>query len=125
MHDRPDPRALENVREVAGEAVRDVDGGAREPAQPLAERDARLGLVQALRGAGDLRTREREGRAAELARDPDVVARTRAGTRQRLARRDFAERGDIDRKRTACGVAADQLDAVPVREGEEALGEAL
>src|SRR3954469_21131618 len=106
MHECADPRALEDMREVAGEAVRDVDGGARESAQPLAERNARLGLVQALRGAGDLRTREGESRAAELARDPDVVACTRAGTRQRLARRDFAERGDIDRKRTARGVAA-------------------
>src|SRR5258706_1103589 len=122
---RADARALEDVAEVAGEAVGDIDRGAREPAQPLAERDARFGLVQALRRAGEPGMRKFERGAAERARDPYVIARARAGARQRLARRDLAERRDVDRQGTARGVAADELDAVTVREGEQAVGEAL
>src|SRR5882724_4610683 len=44
-----DLRALEDVAEIAGKAVGDVDRGMREPAQALAELDARLRLVQPAR----------------------------------------------------------------------------
>ena len=82
--------------EVAGEAVGDVDRRVREAAQALAELDARLGRVQALRRLGELRMREAERGAAELARDPDVVARPRAAALQREPRRQLADRGDGD-----------------------------
>ena len=68
--------------QVAGQAVGDVDRRVRQAAQPLAELDARLGLVQPLRRLA----RSRDGAsaergAAELAGHPDVVAGLRAAAR--------------------------------------------
>src|SRR6185295_17690770 len=77
--------ALEDVADVAGEPVRDVDGGARQAAQRKAELDARLRLEQALRGARQLGVCEAERRAAERARDPQVVPRARARAAERRA----------------------------------------
>src|SRR5690606_27231565 len=74
-----DGGALEEVAQVAGEAVRDIDGRARDAAQPLAEGDPRLGPVQPPGGAFELRVHEGKRRAAHRAGDPDAVARPRAG----------------------------------------------
>src|SRR4051812_2900521 len=114
------------MAEVAGEAVRNVDRGARQAAQLLPERNARLRLVQPARRRGDLGMDERERGAAELARKPEGVAGTRAGARERLPGRNVAERSDIDgADRAACGVAADQLDAVGLGKGKQARGKAF
>ncbi len=114
------------MAEIAGEAVGNVDRGVRQAAQPLAELDARLGLMQPSGGLGDLGMRETKGRAAELARHPDLVAGARAGAIERHARRHLAHRGDGDRAlRRARRVAADQVDAETLGEREEPRGERL
>ena len=114
-----DPGALQNVRQVARQPVRHVDRRMRQLSQPLAERDARLGLVQPLRRFPDLGVSEGERRAAEFARNPDIVAGPRAGAEQRSACRDFPERGDIDHeKRSARCIATDQVDPMAVCERE-------
>jgi hypothetical protein len=46
VHQRTDARALEHMTEVRSEAVRDVDRGARDAAQPLPQLDARLGHLE-------------------------------------------------------------------------------
>src|SRR5207247_8104221 len=99
--------SLENVSQVSGEAIRDVDAGARGATQALAELDAGLRRVQAVRRRGDLGMRQGERRPAERAGDPEVVARARTGARERLAGGHFAEGGDVDRERTARRVTAD------------------
>jgi hypothetical protein len=111
------------VAEILREAVGNVDGGVREAAQPLAELDARLGLVQALRGCRVARLLERERGAAQLARDPDVIARPRTAAHQREARGHLAEDGDAQGERPARGIAAHEVDIESSRERVEAFGE--
>src|SRR2546425_2722526 len=80
MHHGADLRALEDMAEVAGQSIRDIDRRMRQAAEPFAERDARLGLVQPLRRFPDLRVNQGERRAAQLARNPDIVARSEEHT---------------------------------------------
>src|SRR5205085_9939234 len=93
-------RALEDVLQVAGETVGGVDRRMGEAAQALAELDARLGLVQALGKLGELRgflrMAERERRAAELARDPDIVSGAGSVAVERDAGGHLADRDDAD-----------------------------
>src|SRR5574341_1014922 len=118
LHLGRDARALADMPEIARQPIRNVDRGARELAQPLAELDARLRRVQALRGLRDLRMHEPERRAAELAGDPEVVAGARARALERHAGRDFAERGNAaDAKVGARRVAADEIEVVALGQG--------
>ncbi len=63
------------------------------------------------------------GGAAQLAGDPDVVARPRAAARVRQAGGHFAEDRHAERERPARGVAADQVHVEAPGQGVEALGE--
>ena len=69
---RAHARALDDVAEVAGQAVGDVDRRVSEAPQPLAELDARLGPIEAFLRFRNLRVAQRQRRAAELAGNPDV-----------------------------------------------------
>ena len=84
--------------EIAREAIGNVDGRSREAAQPLAECDARFGLVQARKHRIGIRAfepcapelvHEPERRTTELARHPDLVAGLRACAVQRKTGRHF------------------------------------
>ncbi len=126
LHGSGDAGALGDVREVAGEAVGDVDGGMREATQALAKLDARLRSMQPLRRLGDLRMHEAERGAAEFARYPDVVAGASAGALEGKPGRHFADRGDAQRAAFAARrVPADQIHAVALGERVEAVGKPL
>src|SRR5260221_605404 len=113
-----------SVPTVPGAPVGDVDRRVRQAAQPLAELDARLGLVQPPRGLSYVRAPQAERGATQLARNPDVVAGLGAAAVERDAGRHFAERDDADGALgRARGIAADQLDAVALRERKETGGE--
>ena len=89
------------MRKIAGEAVGDVDRCVRQATQALAELDARLGGVQPFRRLRDVRMRQAERGAAELARHPDVVPWARAAALQRSPGGHLANRGDAERAQRA------------------------
>ena len=77
----PTPERSRMCAKIAGEAVGNVDRRVREAAQALAELDARLGLVQALRRrrrSPDARGRARRRRARPKPRCRRPAARRRA-----------------------------------------------
>ena len=84
------------------------------------------------RGSGACRRRaasgisgwsEAEGRAAELAGNPDIVAGPRAGALERHAGRHLANDSDADRAGVAAGgIPADEVEAVALGEREKAGG---
>ena len=108
-----DTGALENVREILREPVRDVDRRACTAEQSLAERDARLRLVQPAVGLVGARPRERKRSTAQLAGDPDVVTHARAIAAQGGVLRYLAEDADADGTRSAHRVPADQFGCEP------------
>src|SRR5437764_101032 len=100
---RADARGFEDVSEIAGEPVGDVDGRAREPAQALAERDSRGRTQQCMLAMSEFIgcerdeapvMRERERGITEPTGDKDRIAGPRAAALERLPRRSFAEDRD-------------------------------
>ena len=61
-----------------------------------------------------------ERRRTELTRHPQIIVRPAAVAPQRLPWRHMAEDGDPDGQRTPCGVAPEQLAAMPGRQVEQA-----
>jgi hypothetical protein len=122
------------MREVAPQAIADVDRRARDAAQLLAERDSWNGHFHAAPGRLEPTRRKRKGaakyfegkaRIAERAAHIQVVARARAASQQRLSLRHFAEDRDADVEGPARGVAADQLAFEFVGQREHATREAF
>ena len=118
------------MAQVAQQAVADIGRGVGDTAQGLAQGDPGAGLLQALAGSCQVGRRQciaapeamqRQGRVAQRAADPDVVARLRSATQQRLAGRDFAKHGDTDVERALGGIATHQGAAMGVRQGKQAL----
>ena len=120
------------MRQIAEQAVGDIDRARRHAAQRDAERNARLRLLhrqpRALERRAIERDRaakrfEREARVAERAAHVQVVAGLRARAQQGLAVRHLAEHGDADVERALGRVAADQFALVRVGEREQAARE--
>ena len=127
----------QDVAQVAGQAVAEVDGR-RCPAFPpveasqrLAQREAWRGPLQPLPAAAVRRHHQRPRRAAQpLQRQPrfagapaqvDVIAGSRCVAPQRRARQHLAEHGDADVQGAARGVAAHQRAGVGVGQGQQAV----
>jgi hypothetical protein len=117
------------VAEVADEAVRQVDGARGQAAQRPAERHARLGQLHraahVIEGAAGELDRaaehlERQPRIAQPAADPERVAGARAAAQQRLPGRHLPDHGDAQVQRPGGRIAANELDAVGVGQGEQA-----
>ena len=120
------------MAEVAGQPVGNVDRGTGQVAQGEAQRHPWLGSVEPRPGRVVRRQRpvclplgDREGRRAELAGYPEVVARLRAVAAQGRAGGHLADHRDADVERPARGVAADQLAVEAVRQREHAPAESL
>ncbi len=122
---RADARRLEDVREIAGQAVGHVERGARDAAQPLAQRHARLRPLEA-RAAARPASRRRAplapaARRARAPRRPAGPTRSTSspgcapGARDRGAGRQLADDGHAQVARAARRVAADQRDAIARR----------
>ena len=121
---------FQDVAQVAGQPVADVDGAVGDAAQRGAERQAGRGALQPLAGLGqrfggqvDLAAQrgQRQARIAQRAADPQVVARARAVAPQRVPGGHLAEDGDAQGQRPGRGVAADQRAAVGIGQREQAL----
>ena len=91
--------------QVRQQSVRNVDCAVREADQPLPQPDPGSGRIQRGQTGFDLvgfqhymvlLVSQRQGRIAEIARYPDIVARPRAASAQRVAFRHFANDGHAD-----------------------------
>ena len=113
-------RLFENVADVGQQAVGNIDGAARDAAQPAAQVDARLRRMQAGETGFKLRSLkphaagemgEAEGRVAAGPGYPDIITGLRPVAALGQAGRQLPHDGNADAQRAARGVAANEFDA--------------
>ena len=140
----PRTGALQDMAQVAQQAVADVGGSAGHAAQRHAQGQARCGLLQALAGAcqigrGELQRGrracaglalvqqlgQRQAGVAQGAAHIHIVTDLGAAAQQGLAARHFAKHGDADVQGATGGVAAYELAAVRIGQRQQPLGEGL
>src|SRR5207253_188460 len=121
-------RSIENVTEIADEAIGNIDGGGRDAAQAISELDpwrrpqqCSFTLRKLVRGKDHAlpMMRESERGIAQPAGDKDRVTRTGAAPAQRLSRRHLAQDRHAEIERTLGRITADQIHVVRIGKREE------
>src|SRR3989442_8525079 len=123
-----DARGVEDVAEIADEAIGNIDRRSRDAAQPLSQLDPRCGPQQRAftlrelvgsKGYTAPMMRHTDRRVAQRSGDEHRVTGAGAAPAQRLSRRRLAEDRHAEVERTLGRVAADQVHAVCIGKREE------